>query len=67
LLATIAFPPSVIAALVLYAITSALAGVPIRMTLTWLVLVAVLSLLMCNAAGLIAIRKLIRAEPANLF
>ncbi|MEO9591988.1 MAG: FtsX-like permease family protein [Rhodopirellula bahusiensis] len=67
LLATIAFPPSVLAALVLYAITSALAGVPIRMTLTWLVLVAVLSLLMCNAAGLIAIRKLIRAEPANLF
>ncbi|KLU03748.1 ABC transporter [Rhodopirellula islandica] len=67
LLATIAFPPSVLAALLLYAITSALAGVPIRMTFTWLVLVAALSLLMCNAAGLIAIRKLIRAEPANLF
>jgi putative ABC transport system permease protein len=67
LLATIAFPPSVLAALLLYAITSALAGVPIRMTFTWLLLVAGLSLLMCNAAGLIAIRKLIRAEPANLF
>ncbi|MCC9658769.1 FtsX-like permease family protein [Rhodopirellula sp. JC737] len=67
LLASIAFPPSVLAALVLYAITSSLAGIPIRMTLTWLVLVALLSLLMCNTAGLIAIRKLLRAEPANLF
>jgi len=66
-LATLAFPLATLAALLLYAITSQIADVPIEMTGLRLVIVALLSLLMCSSAGLIALRKLIRAEPANLF
>lgn len=67
LLATAALPPAIGAALLLYAVTSQLAGVPIQMTWTRLLGVSLLSIAMCSAAGLLALRKLKRAEPANLF
>ncbi|MEL7336494.1 MAG: FtsX-like permease family protein, partial [Planctomycetota bacterium] len=66
-LACIALPPATLLSLVLFQITSQLAGVPIRMTLQWIVLVGVLSILMCSTAGWIALRKLAKAEPASLF
>jgi putative ABC transport system permease protein len=66
-LAGAAFPPAVIASLTLYAITSFFAGVPITMTTGRIVLVALLSFSMCTAAGWIALRKMTKAEPANLF
>ena len=67
LLAVISLPLATAAALVLYRITSDLASVPIRMTLGWISLVSVLSLLMCSMAGMVALRKLAKAEPASLF
>lgn len=67
LLALMAFPPSLLAALGLYYVTSIVSSIPIRMTSTWIMVVFALSLGMCNIAGVIALRKLLKAEPANLF
>jgi putative ABC transport system permease protein len=67
LLAVLAFPPSLLAACVLYYVTSHISHIPIRMTWTWIGLVLFLSLTMCNAAGIFALRKLLKAEPASLF
>ena len=66
-LASVAFPPAVLASLTLYQVTSLYSGVPIRMTSDRLILVAILSLFMCVTAGWIALRKMTKAEPANLF
>lgn len=66
-LAAIAFPPAILASLVLYAITSEIADVPINMTWLRIVIVLLMSLVMCSSAGVIALRKLIKAEPASLF
>ncbi len=66
-LAVLALPPATLAALVLYAVTSQLAGVMIRMTWEWLLLVTVLAFAMCSLSGLLALRKLAKAEPASLF
>jgi len=66
-LAGVAFPPAVLASLVLYQVTSLYSGVPIRMTSDRLLLVGGLALLMCGTAGWIALRKMTKAEPANLF
>lgn len=67
LLALVAFPPALATAWVLYEITSALAHLPLHMTTTWIVLVLTLTLLMCNIAGALALRRLLQAEPASLF
>lgn len=67
LLALLAFPPSLVVACGLYSITSYFSGITIRMTMVWIALVLGLTLLMCNAAGVFALRKLIKAEPASLF
>lgn len=50
-----------------YRFTSVLAGVSIDMTLGRVVLVAILTLLACTLAALVALRKLASAEPASLF
>jgi putative ABC transport system permease protein len=62
-----AFVPAAVVSLVLYEITGFFAGVPIIMTWTRIAVVAALSTIMCTAAGLIAVRKLSKAEPASLF
>ncbi|WP_164102331.1 FtsX-like permease family protein [Candidatus Laterigemmans baculatus] len=67
LMAAAAFLPALGISLGLYSLTSELAAVPIRMTPERIVLVAAMSVAMCMAAGLIALRKLSRAEPASLF
>lgn len=67
MLALMAFPPSLALAYILYYVTSIISSIPIRMTGLWIVVVLGLSLAMCNAAGVIALRKLLKAEPANLF
>jgi putative ABC transport system permease protein len=66
-LAGLAFLPAILASLLLYAVTSLYSGVEIRMTSDRIVLVGSLSLLMCGTAGWIALRKMTKAEPANLF
>ncbi len=67
LLAILAFPPALSLSLLLYYIASVASGIAIEMTWWRVALVLVLSLLMCNAAGVLALRKLLKAEPANLF
>ncbi len=66
-LAAVAFPPAVLTSLLIYFLTTVFSGVPIRMTVARLLLVGGLSLLMCATAGWIALRKMTKAEPANLF
>jgi putative ABC transport system permease protein len=66
-LASISLPPATLAALAVFFIVTTTSGIQIRMTWYWLVLVAVLSFLMCMSAGIVAIRKLSKAEPASLF
>lgn len=67
LLAAFAFLPALGVSLILYHITSIASGISIDMTWLRIGLVFALSLVMCNAAGAMALRKLIKAEPANLF
>ncbi len=67
LLAMAALPLATLAALGLYRVTSALSGLPIRMTWQWILLVSVLTLVMCGVAGMLTLRKLSKAEPASLF
>jgi putative ABC transport system permease protein len=63
----IGFLASWVMGLGLYHLTSYVSGIPLRMTVTNVVLVAVLGFLMCCISGLLALRKLWKAEPANLF
>lgn len=52
---------------VLYRVTYAFSGIPLMMNPGRVVLVGVLGLLMCCISGLLALRKLWKAEPASLF
>jgi putative ABC transport system permease protein len=63
----IGFCASWVAAQLLYLATSQASGIPIRMTAVTVVLVAVLGTIMCCGSGLMALRKLWKAEPASLF
>lgn len=62
-----AFVPSLVLALICYRLTESLANLPIEMNWQRVLLVFVLTQLMCNVSGLLALRKLYRAEPAALF
>jgi len=59
--------PAFLTTMALYQITSSLSGIPTFMTWPRAAGVFGLSLLMCTFAGLLAIRKLLKAEPASLF
>jgi putative ABC transport system permease protein len=66
-LALLAYIPATLASLVFYAITARLANVPIAMTWTRLGFVLALTFLMCLVSAGLAIRKLWKADPAELF
>jgi putative ABC transport system permease protein len=66
-LAVLSFIPAWILAELLYRFTSWFAGIPISMTVTRILLVAVAGLVICTCSGAIALNKLRRAEPASLF
>lgn len=51
----------------LYRATTAFSGIPLAMNPHRVALVSILGLLMCCVSGLLALRKLWKAEPANLF
>jgi putative ABC transport system permease protein len=55
------------AAEVLYRVTSAVSNIPLIMTAERVLVVSWLGLAMCCISGLLALRKLWKAEPANLF
>ena len=67
LLSFIGYVPAFFTALMLYQITSTLSGIPTFMTWQRAAGVFGLSLLMCTLAGILAVRKLLKAEPASLF
>jgi putative ABC transport system permease protein len=67
LLAVAGFFPGLLAALGLYAWTRQEARIPINMTANRAVFVLVLTVVMCLCSGLLALRKLRSADPADLF
>lgn len=66
-LGLLAFFPALLAALGGYFLTEKLANIPIAMNSGRVMFVFGLTLLMCFASGLLALRKLFQAEPASLF
>jgi len=62
-----AFFPALLASIGGYFLTEWLANIPIAMNPGRIVLVFCLTLVMCLASGLLALRKLFQAEPASLF
>lgn len=66
-LALLGFFPGLLLSWVLYGVTAALANIPIQMTLSNVLLVLGLSFAMCLTSGLGALRKLFKADPAELF
>jgi putative ABC transport system permease protein len=67
MLAAFAYIPAFVLTLGLYWLTSYFANVDIEMTGPRMALVASASVAMCMTAGLLAVRKLAKAEPASLF
>ncbi len=51
----------------LYRVTYRVSGIPLMMDAQRILLVAALGVVMCCLSGLLALRKLWKAEPANLF
>jgi putative ABC transport system permease protein len=67
LLAVVGFFPGLLAALGIYQLTREAARIPIEMTISRAVIVLLLTMFMCLCSGLLAIRKLQSADPADLF
>jgi putative ABC transport system permease protein len=67
LLSFIGFVPGLIISTGLYSILADLTGLQLQMTVHSVILVLVLTNAMCIASGLLAVRKLLAADPANLF
>lgn len=67
LLALVGFVPGLLVSLAIYELTRQAAHIPIGMTATRMVGVLLLTLGMCLCSGLLALRKLRSAEPADLF
>ena len=66
-LALCGYGGALIISLGLYKLVGVLANLPIQMTPFRLCIVLFASLLMCCGSGLVAIQKLRRADPADLF
>ncbi|MBW3598694.1 MAG: ABC transporter permease DevC [Planctomycetes bacterium] len=67
ILALLGFVPGLVASLLLYEMTSYFANIPIEMTWTRVGGVLLLTILMCAASGVAALRKVWVADPAELF
>ena len=67
ILALLGFVPGLLIALGLYALVSAITGLPVAMTPGRPILVLLGTLAMCALSGAIATRRLARANPADLF
>jgi putative ABC transport system permease protein len=67
LLSLFGYVPAFLSAMALYEITTSLSDIPTFMTWRRALGVFGLSVLMCTLAGLLAVRKLWKAEPASLF
>ena len=67
LLALLAFGPALLASILLYEYLGAITGLPLYLTLGRIALVLVLSAGMCMASGFLALQKVIKADPAEVF
>lgn len=67
ILSLLGFVPGLLVALGLYALASSGSGLPIEMTIGRAFLVFFLTVLMCFISGLLAMRKLKQADPADIF
>jgi putative ABC transport system permease protein len=66
-IAGLGYVPGFLGAWCLYLLAHQATGVPITMTATRVVLVLGLTLVMCTTSGMLAVRKVHRADPAELF
>ncbi|XZE53930.1 ABC transporter permease DevC [Planctomycetaceae bacterium SH139] len=66
-LSVIGFLPSVLISWALFGVLQSWAGLPIFVTLPRVTTVFLLTLVMCIVSGLLALRKLLQADPASLF
>ncbi len=66
-LALFSFAPAVLTSLLLYWITSSLANLNLVMNWERVVSVLLMTLVMCGISGMLAVKKLWSAEPAELF
>jgi putative ABC transport system permease protein len=67
ILAILGFVPGIAISIALYAAVAAATGLPVAMTAGRPVLVFAGTLAMCVLAGFLATRRLVRADPADLF
>jgi putative ABC transport system permease protein len=66
-LGIIGFLPGMLCSMGVYAILQAVTGIRMQLTVGRIVLVFVLALVMCALSGIIAIRKAINSDPADVF
>lgn len=67
ILSVLGFFPGLVIALIMYQLASSGANLPITMTFGRATLVFFLTVLMCFISGLLAMRKLKQADPADIF
>lgn len=67
LLALIGYIPGVSVATFLYSLTAGATNLPIVMTLSRALTVLILTIIMCCVSGVIAVKKLSAADPADIF
>lgn len=66
-LCALGFVSAWVAAEILYRVTTYISKIPLIMDPVTVILVGILGVVMCNVSGLLAMRKLWKAEPASLF
>ncbi len=66
-LALLGFVPGLVVSLGLYYVLEEVTLIQLRLTAGRVALVGILTLVMCLAAGLLAVRKALKADPAELF
>jgi putative ABC transport system permease protein len=66
-LSLIGFVPAMAVSFILFQVLESLAGLPMLITPGRALVVLGLTVTMCFASGLLALRKLVRADPASLF
>jgi len=67
LLSFIGFVPGWLASTGLYSVLANATGLQLHMTIQTMILVLILAIGMCIGSGMLAVRKLLAADPANLF
>ena len=67
ILSALGFPPGVLLSWIVYQIAQSVTLLPIRMTFSQLAIVYLLTAAMCALAGILAVQRLRRADPVEVF